>query len=63
MQTKTIRPRRTAINHKNRFFLWGKKNGLDLAQYDLNSVDIVETKKVSSFKRSPDSAKKHNYIL
>ena len=60
MHTKSIRPRRTAINHKNRFFLWGKKNGLDLAQYDFSSLDTTEAKKKSSFKNNPE-AKKHNY--
>jgi len=60
MKTKSIRPRRTEINRTNRFFLWGKKNGLDLARYDFSNLDTIEEKKQSTFKNNPE-AKKHNY--
>ena len=61
MKTKSIRPRRTEINRTNRFFLWGKKNGLDLARYDFSNLDTIESKKVSTLKLDPAEAKKHNY--
>jgi len=59
-----MRPRRTEINPKIKYWNWANNKGMDLARFDFGVLtDMDETKKESTFKANPGKAKRHNHIF